>query len=211
MRALLDEDPTLANRPSDYVTYYACSGTPLRNAAGGGHRAVVELLLERLAVVSTGDPDYLVPVVAGLRDRLGIGAVVGATGYLDAEFADALALLRPRILATAIATGSTTSGSAAIRSTWNPGRACVTARDCSGDFGPGASMSTSNSSSGLRSTRSGSLSVSSFCTHSVREWIHAPLFVPARAIMGIALGSPGFPSTSLCAQPFAIETKSHAE
>ena len=67
---------------------------------------MVELLLERLAVVSTGDPDYLVPVVAGLRDRLGIGAVVGATGYLDAEFADALALLRPRILATAIATGA---------------------------------------------------------------------------------------------------------
>ena len=67
---------------------------------------MVELLLERLAVVSTGDPDYLVPVVAGLRDRLGIGAVVAATGHMDADFADALALLRPRCLVTAIATGS---------------------------------------------------------------------------------------------------------
>lgn len=36
VRELVDEDPSLANRPSDYVTYYACSGTPLRNAGGGG-------------------------------------------------------------------------------------------------------------------------------------------------------------------------------
>lgn len=47
VRELLDDDPSLANRPSDYVTYYACSGTPLRNAAGGGHIEVVKLLLER--------------------------------------------------------------------------------------------------------------------------------------------------------------------
>jgi ankyrin repeat protein len=47
VRELLDEDPTLANRPSDYVTYYACSGTPLRNAADGGHIEIVRLLLER--------------------------------------------------------------------------------------------------------------------------------------------------------------------
>lgn len=47
VRTLLDEDPSLANRPSDYVTYYACSGTPLRNAAAGGHREIVVLLLER--------------------------------------------------------------------------------------------------------------------------------------------------------------------
>src|SRR5262249_27802582 len=37
---------SLANRPSDYVTYYACSGTPLRNAAAGGHIEIVKLLLE---------------------------------------------------------------------------------------------------------------------------------------------------------------------
>jgi ankyrin repeat protein len=47
VRQLLDADPTLANRPSDYVTYYACSGTPLRNAAAAGHLAIVKLLLER--------------------------------------------------------------------------------------------------------------------------------------------------------------------
>lgn len=45
VRALLDEDPSLANRPSDYVTYYACSGTPLRNAAAAGHLEIVKLLL----------------------------------------------------------------------------------------------------------------------------------------------------------------------
>jgi ankyrin repeat protein len=43
----LGVDPSLANRPSDYVTYYACSGTPLRNAAGAGHIEIVKLLLER--------------------------------------------------------------------------------------------------------------------------------------------------------------------
>ncbi len=44
---LVDRDPSLANRNSDYVTYYACSGTPLRNAAGAGHVEIVQLLLER--------------------------------------------------------------------------------------------------------------------------------------------------------------------
>ena len=47
VRELTDRDPTLANRPSEYVTYYACSGTPLRNAAAGGHMEIVKLLLER--------------------------------------------------------------------------------------------------------------------------------------------------------------------
>jgi len=46
VRELLDQDPSLANRPSDYVTYYACSGTPLRNTAAGGHLEIVRLLLE---------------------------------------------------------------------------------------------------------------------------------------------------------------------
>ena len=45
VRELLERDPTLANKPSDYVTYYAASGTPLRNAAGGGHLEIVRLLL----------------------------------------------------------------------------------------------------------------------------------------------------------------------
>src|SRR5262249_3357863 len=46
VRELLAEDPSLANRPSDYITYYPCSGTPLRNAAGAGHLEVVKLLLD---------------------------------------------------------------------------------------------------------------------------------------------------------------------
>lgn len=44
---LLDQDPSLANCPSDYMTYYACSGTPLRNAAAAGHFDIVKLLLDR--------------------------------------------------------------------------------------------------------------------------------------------------------------------
>lgn len=47
VRELLDQDATLANRPSEYVTYYACSGTPLRNAAAAGNMEIVKLLLER--------------------------------------------------------------------------------------------------------------------------------------------------------------------
>ena len=39
--------PALANRVSDYVTYYMGSGTPLRNAGAKGHIEIVKLLLER--------------------------------------------------------------------------------------------------------------------------------------------------------------------
>jgi len=44
---LLDEDPALANRVSEYVTYYLGSGAPLKNAAAAGHIEIVRLLLER--------------------------------------------------------------------------------------------------------------------------------------------------------------------
>lgn len=47
VRDLLDEDPTLANRVSEYVTYYIGSGAPLKNAAARGHIEIVKLLLER--------------------------------------------------------------------------------------------------------------------------------------------------------------------
>lgn len=47
VRELLDEDPSLANRVSDYVTYYVGSGAPIKNAAAGGHIEIVKLLLER--------------------------------------------------------------------------------------------------------------------------------------------------------------------
>jgi len=46
VRDLLQENPSLANRVSDYVTYYIGSGAPLKNAAAGGHMEVVKLLLE---------------------------------------------------------------------------------------------------------------------------------------------------------------------
>jgi len=47
VRMLLDLDPSLANKPSEYVTYYPGSGTPLKNAAMAGHMAIVKLLLEK--------------------------------------------------------------------------------------------------------------------------------------------------------------------
>jgi RNA polymerase sigma factor (sigma-70 family) len=47
VRALLDQDPSLANRVDDYNSYYAGCGAPLKNAAAGGHIEIVSLLLER--------------------------------------------------------------------------------------------------------------------------------------------------------------------
>ncbi len=47
VRELLDRDPSLANRVSEYVTYYIGSGAPLKNAAARGHMEIVKLLLER--------------------------------------------------------------------------------------------------------------------------------------------------------------------
>jgi uncharacterized protein len=47
VRELLDQDPTLANRVSEYLTYYLGSGAPLKNAAATGHLEIVKLLLER--------------------------------------------------------------------------------------------------------------------------------------------------------------------
>jgi ankyrin repeat protein len=44
---LLDQDPSLSNRVSEYVTYYLGSGAPLKNAAARGHIEIVKLLLER--------------------------------------------------------------------------------------------------------------------------------------------------------------------
>src|SRR5712692_266965 len=47
VRELLDRDPSLANRVSEYVTYYLGSGAPLKNAAAQGYIEIVKLLLER--------------------------------------------------------------------------------------------------------------------------------------------------------------------
>jgi ankyrin repeat protein len=47
VRALLDQDPSLVNRLSDYNSYYLGCGSPLRNAAAKGHIEIVRLLLER--------------------------------------------------------------------------------------------------------------------------------------------------------------------
>jgi ankyrin repeat protein len=47
VKELLEEDPSLANRNADYITYYVGSGSPLTNAAAGGHIDIVQLLLDR--------------------------------------------------------------------------------------------------------------------------------------------------------------------
>jgi ankyrin repeat protein len=46
VRELLDQDPSLANRVSEYGTYYIGSGAPLKNAAARGHIEIVKLLLQ---------------------------------------------------------------------------------------------------------------------------------------------------------------------
>ncbi|MBX3747542.1 MAG: ankyrin repeat domain-containing protein [Verrucomicrobiae bacterium] len=47
VRELLDQDPSLVNRVSDYAGFYLGSGAPLKNAAARGHLEVVRFLLER--------------------------------------------------------------------------------------------------------------------------------------------------------------------
>jgi len=56
----------------------------------------LELLLDRLAVVELGGPDHLAALGAQLGARLGIGAIVAATGSPDRALVDALATLRAR-------------------------------------------------------------------------------------------------------------------
>jgi hypothetical protein len=46
VKELLGRDRSLANRVSEYVTYYLGSGAPLKNAASQGHLVIVKLLLE---------------------------------------------------------------------------------------------------------------------------------------------------------------------
>lgn len=47
VRELLDQDPSLVNRVSDYGSYYLGCGAPIKNAAARGHLEIVRLLLER--------------------------------------------------------------------------------------------------------------------------------------------------------------------
>ena len=46
VRELLERDPSLANRVSDYNSYYEGCGAPLKNAADAGHIDIVRLLLK---------------------------------------------------------------------------------------------------------------------------------------------------------------------
>jgi ankyrin repeat protein len=47
VRELLDDDPSLANKVSEYNSYYLGCGSALKNAAAKGHMQIVKLLLER--------------------------------------------------------------------------------------------------------------------------------------------------------------------
>ena len=46
VKQLLKRDSSLANKVSEYVTYYVGSGAPLKNAAAQGHLEIVKLLLK---------------------------------------------------------------------------------------------------------------------------------------------------------------------
>jgi len=75
VRELLDDDPALANRVSEYVTYYLGSGAPLRNAAAQGHLEIVKLLLAHGA-----DPNLPEEGIAPRGHALYAAA---ANGHLD--------------------------------------------------------------------------------------------------------------------------------
>lgn len=47
VRALLDEDPSLLNKNSEYVSYYPGSGSPIKNAVLSRNIEMVKLLLDR--------------------------------------------------------------------------------------------------------------------------------------------------------------------
>ena len=71
VRELLDQDPRLANRVSEYVTYYPGSGAPLKNAAANGHMEIVKLLLERGA-----DPNLPEEGIAPIMSSVSSGAFI---------------------------------------------------------------------------------------------------------------------------------------
>jgi ankyrin repeat protein len=72
VRELLDQDPALANRNSDYNAGYLGGGSPLKNAAAKGHREIVQLLLERGA-----DPNLPQPGMTPHGDALYAAAANG--------------------------------------------------------------------------------------------------------------------------------------
>lgn len=47
VKELLDADPSLVNKNDAYITYYAGSGSVIKNAAAAGHYDIVKLLLDR--------------------------------------------------------------------------------------------------------------------------------------------------------------------
>ena len=68
----------------------------------------LELLLDRLAVVELGGPDHLRALGAQLGTRLGIGALVVATGAPDAALREAIAPLHLRAALAVVATRPST-------------------------------------------------------------------------------------------------------
>jgi ankyrin repeat protein len=75
VRELLERDPALANRVSEYNSYYLGCGSALKNAAAKGHLEIVKLLLDRGA-----NPNLPAEGIAPRGDAL-YAAVAG--GYFE--------------------------------------------------------------------------------------------------------------------------------
>jgi uncharacterized protein (DUF58 family) len=82
------------------VDVFTTAGEVLGRPGAGS----VELLLDRLAVVDVGGPDHLAALGAQLASRLGIGALVVATGAPDRALRDAVAPMHRRAALAVIAT-----------------------------------------------------------------------------------------------------------
>ena len=82
------------------VEVFTTSGEVLGRPGPG----TLELLLDRLAVVEVGGPDHLRALGTQLASRLGIGAIVVATGAPDEALRDAVAPLRVRAALAVVAT-----------------------------------------------------------------------------------------------------------
>ena len=74
LRELLDEDPSLVNKNDDYVTYYAGSGAPIKNAVLSRNIEMVKLMIDRGADVNIPE-EGIAPRGHALHSAVYIGEI----------------------------------------------------------------------------------------------------------------------------------------